>query len=136
MSKWYKFVHKKVMRRFEISDADWNKIKPMLPGKESDPGRSATDNRLFINAIMFVAHTGIAWRDLPERFGNWNSVYVRFRRWAKTEVWQKIFKKIRDTKFKTLLIDSTVVRVHKHGAGALKKKVGRQRRPLAEAGAD
>ena len=62
---------------------------------------------------------------MPERFGNWNTVYVRFRRWAKAGVWQKIFKDLADRDVKTLLIDSTAIRVHQHGAGAL-KKTGKQ----------
>lgn len=121
------------MRRFEISDNEWDKIKDLLPGKTSDRGHTAKDNRLFINAVMHVAKTGVAWRDLPERFGKWNSVYVRFRRWAKKEVWQQVFAKLSDKELKTLLIDSTAVRVHKHGAGALKKAVGRGSRPLEQA---
>src|ERR1051325_5771045 len=121
------------MRRFEISDADWERIKELLPGKACDAGRSAADNRMFVNAVMHVAYTGIAWRYLPQRFGKWNSVYVRFRRWAKTAVWQRIFRKLNGRELKTLLIDSTAVRVHKHGAGALKKVAGREHRLSGEA---
>ena len=79
------------MRRYEISDEQWEKIKDKLPCQPGYPGKGA-DNRLFINAVLFVAKCGIPWRDLPERFGNWNSVYTRFRRWAKKGIRQKIFK--------------------------------------------
>lgn len=109
------------MRRYEISEEQWEAIKEKLPCQPGYRGKIA-DNRLFINAVMFVAKCGIPWRDLPERFGNWNTVYMRFRRWAKKDVWQQIFEAFPDKDVKALLIDSTVVRVHQHGAGALKKR--------------
>lgn len=113
---------KKSMRRFEISDSDWEKTEALLPAHAGYSGPKA-NNRLFINAVLHVACTGIAWRDLPTRFGKWNSVYVRFRRWALAGVWQKVFSGISDKELKTLMIDSTIVRVHQHGAGASKKAV-------------
>ncbi len=68
------------MRRHEIADGKWDRIKDLLPGKRSDPGRTAVDNRLFVNAVIWIARTGSPWRDLPERFGKWNSVFQRFNR--------------------------------------------------------
>ncbi len=109
------------MRRYEVSDRQWNVIKNELPCQPGYKGKSV-DNRLFINAVIYVAKCGIPWRDLPERFGNWNGIYVRFRRWAKAGVWLKVFKELADTDIKILLVDSTAVRVHQHGAGALKKQ--------------
>ena len=108
------------MRRYEISDEQWQAIRDKLPCQPGYQGRGV-DNRLFINAVMYVAKCGIPWRDLPLRFGPWNSVYVRFRRWAKKGVWQNIFKALADKEFETLLIDSTAIRVHQNAAGALKK---------------
>ncbi|GGG35644.1 hypothetical protein GCM10011378_09870 [Hymenobacter glacieicola] len=70
------------VRRYELKDADWARLAPLLPGKAGDAGRSAADNRLFVNAVLWIARSGAPWRDLPERFGPWNSVYRRFRRWA------------------------------------------------------
>ena len=75
------------MRRHEISDAQWNKIKNLLPGKAGNPGRTAEDNRGFINAVWWIARTGAPWRDLPERFGEWNTVFQRCNRWAQRGVW-------------------------------------------------
>src|SRR5215211_8769464 len=69
--------------RHAISDEDWERIKDLLPGKEGDPGATARDNRLFIDAVLWAAKTGAPWRDLPERFGSWNSVWKRFSRWAR-----------------------------------------------------
>lgn len=107
--------------RYEINDEQWGRIKDKLPCQSGYQGKSA-DNGLFINAIMFVAKSGIPWRDLPERFGNRNTVYVRFRRWAKAGVWQTMFQQPGDKEFKTLLIGFTAIRVHQHGAGALKNR--------------
>jgi putative transposase len=113
------------MRRYEISEQKWEKIKDKLPCQPGYQGKRV-DNRLFINAVMFVAKCGIPWRDLPERFGNWNSVYIRFRRWARKGVWQKVFKEMADREITTLLIDSTAIRVHQHASGALKKQRTKQ----------
>lgn len=111
------------MRRYEITDQQWQRIAHLLPGKKSDVGHTAADNRLFINAILWVARSGAPWRDLPERFGCWNSVYRRFRRWAMADVWQKVFEQLQEPDLDWLMIDSTVVRAHQHAAG--QKKVTR-----------
>jgi len=70
------------MRRYALRDDQWTRIEALLPGKREDPGRTAADNRLFIDAVLWIGRTGAPWRDLPERYGKWNSVYQRFNRWA------------------------------------------------------
>jgi len=105
-------------RRHEITDYQWDAIKDFLPGKDGDPGATAKDNRLFVNAIMWIAKTGAPWRDLPERFGNWNSVFQRFNRWCTTGVFQTIMEKLQDPDLGVLLLDSTIIRAHQHAAGA------------------
>ena len=110
------------MRRYELTDEQWRQIEHLLPGREGCPGAHAEDNRLFVNAIIWVARTGAPWRDLPERFGNWNSVFQRFNRWAKQGVWQKVFEAIRDPDLESLMLDSTTIRAHQHAAGAVGKK--------------
>lgn len=115
------------MRRHEISDEQWNRIAPLLPGKPGDGGRVAKDNRLFVNAVFWIARTGVAWRDLPERFGNWNSVFRRHSRWSASGVWKRVLEALGgDADLETLLLDSTIVRAHQHAAGA---KGGKLRRP-------
>lgn len=109
---------KAMLRRHEILDEQWDAIKDLLPGKQGDPGVTAKDNRLFINAIMFVAKTGIPWRDLPERFGPWHNVFQRFNRWCKKGVFTQIFDVFRDPDLEVLMLDSTVIRAHQHSAGA------------------
>jgi transposase len=107
-----------MLRRHEITDQQWDAIKDFLPGKEGDAGTTAKDNRLFVNAIMWIAKTGAPWRDLPERFGNWNSVFQRFNRWCKTGVFPSIMEKLQDPDLGVLLLDSTIIRAHQHAAGA------------------
>jgi len=102
-----------------LNDAQWNKIKDILPGKQNDPGRTGADNRRFIEAVMWVGRNGARWRALPSHYGNWNSVHRRFRRWSKKGVWQMMFNTLAvsaDTEW--LMIDSTIIRAHQHAAGA------------------
>lgn len=105
-------------RRHEISDQNWEVIRDLLPGKVGDPGATAKDNRLFLNAVWWIAKTGAPWRDLPERFGNWNSVFQRFNRWCKSGVFHRIMETLQDPDLGALLLDSTVIRAHQHAAGA------------------
>ena len=107
-----------MLRRHEISNELWNAIKDLLPGQEGDPGMAAEDNRLFVNAILWIAKTGAPWRDLPERFGKWNSVFQRFNRWCKTGVFAAILEQLKDPDLGELLLDSTIIRAHQHAAGA------------------
>jgi transposase len=105
------------MRRHEITDEQWEKIAELLPGKAGDPGRTAEDNRLFVNAVLWVAKTGAPWRDIPERFGPWNSVFQRFNRWCKRGVWGRLLDAWKDPDLECLMLDSTVIRAHQHAAG-------------------
>ena len=106
-------------RRHELTDEQWVQIRDLLPGKEGDPGRTGSDNRQFVNAVLWVARTGAPWRDLPERFGKWNSVFQRFRRWSVNDVWKQIGEALGlEEEIESLMLDSTIVRVHQHGAGA------------------
>jgi len=107
------------MRRHELTDAQWNLIKDHLSGKRSDPGRTAKDNRRFVDGVLWLARTGAPWRDLPERYGRWNSVFQRFSRWSKRGIWQRILEALGDDEdLEHLLLDSTTVRAHQHAAGA------------------
>jgi transposase len=105
--------------RRELGDFDWRRIERLVPGKAGDKGRHGEDNRLFVDAVLWVARAGAPWRDLPPQLGNWNSVFQRFRRWAKKGVWERIFKALLENPdFEYLIIDSTIVRAHQHSAGA------------------
>jgi transposase len=108
------------MRRHEIAEEQWERIRHLLPGKDGDPGVTAQDNRLFLNAVLWIGRTGAPWPDLPERFGKYNSVWRRFDRWAKKGVWERVFRALQDPDLEWLLLDSTIARAHQHAAGAKK----------------
>src|SRR5262245_57265703 len=109
--------------RHAIGDEDWDRIEGLLPGRAGHPGVTPTDNRLFIDAVFWIAKTGAPWRDLPERFGPWNSVFRRFSRWAKRGVWASIVATLAgDPDLEALILDSTIVRAHAHAAGAQKTR--------------
>ena len=80
--------------RMAISDELWERIAPLLPGKASDPGATGRDNRGFMEAVLWRVRTGSPWRDLPKDFGNWNSVFKRFCRWADAGVFESLFNAI------------------------------------------
>lgn len=109
------------MRRFELSDEQWVRVEGLLPGKTGDPGQPAKDNRLFLDAVLWIVRTGAPWRDLPERFGDWNSTFQRFNRWAKKGVWLRVFDALQDPDLEWVMLDATIIRAHVHAAGAPKK---------------
>ena len=127
-----------MLPRHAISDADWDRVKGLLPGRPGQLGWVAKDNRLFLDAVLWVAKTGAPWRDLPERLGKWNSVWKRFDRWARKGTWRRVFVALQDPDLEWLILDSTIIRAHPHAAGAKKKRTGRggkASRPSAAAAA-
>ena len=127
-----------MLHRHAISDADWDRIKDPLPGRPGQTGWPAKDNRLFVDAVLWIAKTGAPWRDLPERFGPWNSVWKRFDRWARKGTWRLVFEALRDPDPEWPILDSTVIRAHPCAAGAEKKATAagaRRSRRWAAAGA-
>lgn len=105
----------------ELSEAAWAKLAPHLPGKAGDVGCTAADNRLFLNAVLWVMRHGGTWRVLPERFGKHDTVRKRALRWAQKGSWQRLFAAVRGTELEAVLRDSTIVRAHQRAAGQLKK---------------
>ncbi|QJQ99652.1 IS5 family transposase [Halomonas sp. PGE1] len=100
-----------------LRDDQWERIEHMLPGKASDRGVTAKDNRLFVEAVLWIARTGAPWRDLPDAFGRWHTVYMRYNRWSKKGVWQQVIDTLADDPdMKQLMIDGSIVKVHQHGA--------------------
>lgn len=118
-------------RRYALRDDQWERIKDLLPGREGHVGVTARDNRLFVEAVLYRYRAGIAWRDLPERFGDFRVVHLRHSRWSKTGVWERIFKTLsQDADNEYVMIDSTIVRAHQHSSGA---KGGRRKSKLSGA---
>jgi transposase len=114
------------MARLLLRDDQWQRIEHLMLGKASDRGRTGVDNRLFVEAVLWIARTGCPWRDLPAEFGPWNSVFRRFSRWSDKEVWQTIFATLaQEADFEEVFMDGTIVRAHQHAAGAIKKKENR-----------
>lgn len=112
------------MARRNLRNDQWTRIEHLLPGKAGDRGKTAKDNRLFVDAVLWIARVGAPWRDLPEEFGPWNSVYKRFSRWSNAGVWHRVFTELaKDADFEEVFLDSTIVRAHQHAAGAPKKTV-------------
>jgi transposase len=108
------------MRRHEVSDATWEVVSPHLSGKASDCGVTAKDNRLFFNAVLWIARTGCPWADLPERFGKSNTACKRFGRLAKKGVWERLFATVQMPDLAWVMLDSTILRAHQHAAGQKK----------------
>ncbi len=106
-------------KRFILTDRQWALIEPHCLGKKRDPGRTGGDGRLFLEAVLWIARTGAPWRDLPDTFGNWNTVFKRFRHWVKCDVFKRIFDAMSDEPdMEFAMIDGTIVKVHRHGQGA------------------
>ena len=104
-------------KRYELTAAQWERIAPLLPGKAGDPGRTAADNRLFVDGVLWVLRSGAHWQDLPDRYGKWKSLHKRFSRWAQAGVWDRVFAAlIKDPKNEYLMLDTTLVRAHQQAA--------------------
>ena len=107
-----------MLRRHELSEHEWKVVEPHTLGRLSR-GR---DNRLFVNAVLYRVRTGVSWRDLPERFGPWNTVARRFRRWAQAGVWEALFRAVQEPDYAWVLVDSTTVKAHQAAAGQKKAR--------------
>jgi len=122
-----------MVRRHELSDAQWERLGPLLPPQVAATGRPAKDHRTIINAILWRLKTGTPWRDLPERYGSWQTVYSRFRRWQRAGVWERVLAALQteadatgDLDWSLHFVDGTTVRAHQHAAGAKKGAVIRR----------
>lgn len=117
------------MTRRALNDVQWATVEPYCLGKSSDPGQTGRDPRLFVEAVLWIVRTGAQWRELPEEFGKWNSVFKRFRRWVKADVFYNMFRvSAADADLEYAMVDGTIVKVHRSGQGA---KGGLIARPLA-----
>ena len=113
--------------RGDLTNEQWERLQPFLPPQKPRTGRPALDHRTVLNGILWVLRTGAPWRDLPERYGKWTTVYSRFQRWRKAGVWDRILKDVQalvdqdgNVDWEIHFVDSTIVRAHQHAAGAKK----------------
>ena len=114
-----------------MSDAEWAFFEPFIEAIRQPNGRKPVDHRRVLDGVFWIARTGAPWRDLPQEFGKWGSVYRQFRRWTLAGLWQTILEVLNDTEAvpdSVQMIDSTIVRAHHCAAGA---KGGLRRRILA-----
>jgi putative transposase len=117
-----------VLDRLVLSDAAWARMAPLVIGRPDQKGSTGRDNRMFVEGVLWIVRTGSPWRDLPDAFDDWNSVFRRFNRWSQKGVWWRIFVAMSDDPdFEYLIVDSTIIRGHQHAAGA--KKGGLKIRP-------
>ena len=109
-------------RRYELTDQQWEQIALLLPPEKTNkPGRPSKDNRLMINAMVWMARSGAPWRDLPERYGPWKTVYSRFRKWIEDGILDNIFRVLSlEAELEELFLDASIVQAHQHSAGAKK----------------
>jgi transposase len=115
------------LRRHDLREDVWLRLKPHLPGSKGNRGCRGKDNRLFLNALLWKLRTGTPWRDLPPEFGLWKSVSNRFYRWRDLGVFARLLAIVADEPdLEWLMIDATIIRAHQHAAGA---KGGSRRRP-------
>jgi transposase len=120
-------------KRDELTDEQWQQLEPLLPAQKPNRGRPNLEHRTVINGILWILKTGAPWRDLPERYGKWQTVASRFYRWQQSGVWERIFAQLQQTKdrdgqinWEVHYVDGSIIRAHQHAAGA--KKAPRKRK--------
>jgi transposase len=105
------------MHRHALTEAQWARLRPLLPRQKTGP-KALRGDRLFIEAVIFRAKTGLQWRDLPERFGPWKTVYNRFSNWARKGHWATIFRELQLEVDETgSIVDGSIVRAHQDASG-------------------
>ena len=127
------------MSRRDLNDEQWERLRPLLPPQKPSTGRPAKDHRTVLNGILWLLRTGAPWRDLPSKYGPWQTVASRFYRWRQAGVWQRVLQTLQQQadaaghlRWDQHYVDSTVIRAHQHAAGA---KGGNSTRIWAVAGA-
>jgi transposase len=113
------------MVRHQLTDAQWERLRPLLPPQKPKTGRPAHDHRRIIEAILWLDRTGAPWRDLPPEVGRWQTVSSRFYRWRQQGVWARVLAALQaqadargDLDWLVHYLDSTVIRAHQQAAGA------------------
>jgi transposase len=118
-----------MLKRHALSDELWKRVEPLVPGKGGDPARTVADNRLFVEAVIFVLKTGVSWSALLERYGKPNTVWKQFDRWCRNGIWEQITKALRDPELDEVQLDSTTIKAHPI-ASTGRRKAGKKQGPL------
>ena len=119
--------------RHELTEAQWAKIEHLLPGKKTDPGRTAADNRLFVNAVVYVLKTGIPWADLPGRFAKHDTIRKRFDRWCAAGVWEQIARAAGDPDLEEVQLDATTIKAHPVASTGRRRRDEKKKTPMPDA---
>lgn len=121
-------------RRHELTDEQWQRLEPLLPLQKPKTGHPNLDHRTVLNGIVWILRTGAPWRDLPERYGKWQTVSSRFYRWQKAGIWQQVFAQLQqmgaaegELDWDVHYVDGSIIRAHQHAAGAKKAAPKRKR---------
>jgi transposase len=121
------------MARLELTDEQWNVLADLLPAERGRWARPSRDNRIMVNAVLWIHRTGAPWRDLPAAFGPWKSAWTRFDRWARAGIWQRALSALAGQRdCEVYMIDSSIIRAHQHAAGAKKSMAARRSAVPAE----
>lgn len=127
-------------KRHALTDGQWESIRDLLPGKEGDPGRTAENNRLFVDAVLYVLKTGVPWDDLPQRFGKPNTVWKRFDRWCQRDVWGRVFHALGeedlDEELAEVCLDSSSVKAHPIASTGRRQAGEKKKTPTRDAAWD
>ena len=114
-----------MVTRYDVTDAQWERLAPLLPPEKPATGRPADPHRPIVHGILWLKRTGAPWRDIPTTYGNWSTIASRFYRWCKHGIWQRIWDSLLQAAdatgqldWDTHYVDGTVVRAHQHAAGA------------------
>ena len=111
--------------RGDLTERQWKRLMPLLPAQKPKTGRPSKEHSTTINGILWILRTGAPWRDLPERYGEWQTVAGRFYRWRRSGIWQKILQSLQQQAdalgqldWEVHYVDGSVIRAHQHAAGA------------------
>ena len=125
VADWGRLAHVGEMRRLDVTDAQWQRLEPLLPPEKPRTGRPNHDHRRVVSGMLWIHRTGAPWRDLPERYGPVGTVSSRFYRWCRAGVWDRILCALQaeadargEIDWDLHFVDATIVRAHQHAAGA------------------
>ena len=108
-------------RRYEVTDEQWEVLQTYFGNSPKQTGRPQSDNRKLLNGVLWILHTGAPWRDLPEYYGPWQTVYKRFAQWQKNDKFKQLFENVRENPdMQDLCIEGTYIKAHRSSAGAKK----------------
>lgn len=116
------------MNRRDVTDEQWERLRPLLPPHKARRGRPPKDHRPIVNGMLWLLRTGAPWRDLPESYGPWQTVATRFYRWRRAGIWDQVLAQVQeeadakgDLDWSLHHVDGTIIRAHQHAAGAQKR---------------